>query len=186
MRGLLVAALFAAAACTTSGGSAPVTAIDLLKAADQAEKRPAGAPFDVVERACGGVHLGGLEVPVPSRIIYRSNFPAGARLVTVPWLDGPPDASAEFRIGISDRRTYETLVTRTIRAGTCAVESTVTLDLSRYGGWQWSLFYRPDERTWELIFGVSAAGGAPVRGGWGAPRIEAGSRAVRAFRDRAR
>ena len=182
----LLAVLFAASACAPSASGPQVTAIDLLKSAGPAEKRPAGARFEVVERACGGGHIAGLAAPAPSRITYPLNFPVRARLVTVPSLDGPADASAEFRIGISDRRTYETLLTRTITGGTCVPESPMVVDLSGYAGWQWSLFYRPDERTWDLILGVSVSGGVPAGATWGVPRIEADSRAVRSFSDRRR
>ena len=181
VRRALLVVLLAASACAPSDG-APVTAIDLLKASDRAEKRPAGGRFEVVERTCGGGRIAGLGVPAPSRIIYRLNFPLRARLVTVPSLDGPADASAEFRIGISDGRTYETLLTRTITGGTCAPEFPIAIDLSAYAGWQWSLFYRPDERTWELILGVSVTGGAAAGATWGVPRIEGDSQSVRAFR----
>jgi hypothetical protein len=182
MRRLPVLLLVAAAACSSPAGGPQVTAIDLLKTSDRAEKRPAGGRFEVAERSCGGVPVAGIDVPVPSRVIFRSNFPARARLVTIPSLDGPPGAAAEFRIGISDRRTYETLLTRTITAGTCTPESAMAVDLSVYAGWQWSLFYRPDERTWELILGVSVTAGAPTAAAWGAPRVESDSAAVRAFR----
>jgi hypothetical protein len=179
-RGLLVL-LVAASACARSNEGPQVTAIDLLKTSDRAEKRPAGARFEVMERSCGSGRIPGLEVPAPSRIIYRLNVPVRARLATIPSLDGPADAAAEFRIGISDRRTYETLMTRTITGGTCVPDLPMIVDLSRYAGWQWSLFYRPDERTWELILGVSVVGGVPASGNWGVPRIEADSRSVRAF-----
>ena len=177
----VLAVLLAASACAPSADRPQVTAADLLKTADRAEKRPAGARFEVVERPCGDGRIAGLDVPAPSRITYRLNFPVRARLVTVPLLEGPADASAEFRIGISDRRTYETLLTRTIAGGTCAPETPMTVDLSGYAGWQWSLFYRPDERTWEVILGVSVSGGIPAGATWGVPRIEADSRSVRSF-----
>ena len=119
---------------------------------------------------------------MPSRVTYRLNFPRQARLVTVPVLDAAPGATAEFRIGISDRRTYETLATRIVRAADCAHGSTgMTIDLSRYAGWQWSLFYRPDERRWDLIFGVTGTSGEIDGAMWGMPRIETDTREARAF-----
>ena len=186
MRRMLVVLLLAAAACARDTGT-QVTAIDLVKLSDRAEKRPAGARFAVAERRCGAATLAGLDVPVPSRVTYRLNFPGRARLVTIPVLDGGPGATAEFRIGISDRRTYETLVTRAVESAECASgPAEITVDLSRYAGWQWSLFYRPDERIWELIFGVTAIGGELQTALWGVSRIESDTREARAFvaRDR--
>jgi hypothetical protein len=181
MRAMLVIIALGASACARDGGPM-VTAIDLVKLVEHAEKRPAGARFDVAERSCGSAPLAGLAAPVPSRVTYRLNFPRHARLVTTPVLDGATGASAEFRIGISDRRTYETLAIRIAAAAECgAGASPMVIDLSLYGGWQWSLFYRPDERTWELILGVNAVAGE-IRGAmWGMPRIETNSRDARAF-----
>jgi hypothetical protein len=54
----------------------------------------------------------------------------------------------------------------------------VTVDLSGYGGWQWSLFYRPWTTTWRLIFStdVSPPGAAPNPAWdwavWAEPAIE--------------
>jgi hypothetical protein len=181
VRAMLVVIALAASACVRDAGP-QVTAIDLVKLADRADRRPAGARFEAAERSCASAPLAGLAAPVPSRITYLLNFPRQARLVTTPLLDGSTGASAEFRIGISDRRTYETLAIRIAAAAECgAGASPMVIDLSLYGGWQWSLFYRPDERTWELILGVNAVAGE-IRGAmWGMPRIETNSRDARAF-----
>lgn len=173
-------------ACARDGGP-QVTAIDLVRLSDRAEKRPAGARLQVAQHECGATTLAGLEVPVPSRLTYRLNFPQRARLATTPVLHGSPGAAAEFRIGISDRRTYETLVTRIAMAAECSSGGAeIAVDLSRYAGWQWSLFYRPDERTWELIFGVTAVSGEIHTAMWGMPRIDTDTRAARGFVARAR
>lgn len=181
MRTTLAVLILAASACTREPGP-PVPAVDLVKLSARAEKRPAGASFEIAERPCGASPLPGLAVPVPSRVTYRLNFPRHAQLVTVPVLDGTTGATAEFRIGISDRRTYETLAIRIASAGDCAAAvSPMTIDLSGFAGWQWSLFYRPDERTWELILGVTGMGGE-IRGAlWGMARVETDSREARAF-----
>ena len=181
-----VTLILALAACARGIGP-QVTAIDLVRLSDRAEKRPPGARFEVAERPCGTATLAGLDVPVPSRLTYRLNFPGRARIVTIPVLQGDAGASAEFRIGISDRRTYETLATRTVATAECSSgSSAMTIDLSRYGGWQWSLFYRPDERTWDLIFGVTAISGRSEAAMWEGLRVETDTREARAFvaRDR--
>ena len=172
------------AACREDRGS-QVTVVDLLRIAASAERRPAGAEFPIVEQACGGRTLAGQAVPVPSRLTFTLKFPARARLVTAAALEARGDATAEFRVGMSDRRTYETLVATRVSADACrAGWSEIVIDLSRYGGRQWSLFYRPDERTWELIFGVTIQAGDAVRAIWGLPRIESDRRSAKAYLER--
>ena len=184
--GVFVLALAAAiaGACTERNGPR-VTAVDLIKLAPRAERRPAGGDFPVVEYTCGGTTIAGQAVPIPSRVIFTMHFPTEAHLITAAAVDGAVDAAAEFRIGVSDRRTYETLFASRVAAGACRDGWTdITVDLSLYAGRQWSLFYRPDERTWELIFGVAVPEGAATRAIWGMPRIESDSRSAKAWRER--
>ena len=172
------------AACGDDRGP-QVTAVDLLRMAPRTERRPAGADFPIVEHTCAGTTLVGQAVPVPSRMTFTLTFPARARLVTAAALEAAGDAAAEFRIGVSDRRVYETVLTTRVPASACrAGWSDIVIDLSRYGGRQWSLFYRPDERTWELILGVTMQEGDAGRAIWGLPRIESDSRAAKAYLER--
>lgn len=161
--------------------------MDLVKLAGQAEKRPVTASFPVVQHTCGQQIQPGQQVPVPSRMTFRLNFPIRSRFVTAAALDGSSDARAEFRVGISDGRTYETLWTSSVAASDCQGGWTpIGVNLSHYAGWQWSLFYRPDERVWELILGVTIQRGRADRAIWGAPRVETDTDAARAFRERPR
>ena len=172
----------AAAATGCTAGTTQVTAIDLLKRADAATRRPEAGPFAIEDQPCGGRRITAQAVPVPSRLTWTLNFPARARLIATPGLAGSSDAAAEFRVGISDRRVYETLLTQVVAADACAHGGQeISIDLSRFGGRQWSLFYRPDDRRWELIFGVTVKSGEVARAFWGAPRVEADTRAARNY-----
>lgn len=159
--------------------------IDLVHEFPKAEKRSAGAAFEVAEHTLSAVRHATIVAPAPSRIIWTLNFPARGRLRTaVGVLPGegaaPVDASVTFRLGISDHRIYEPLVQQTLSAAD--TERTgwaiLTADLSRYGGWQWSLFYRPDSHPWRLIFNADAAGGRALAL-WGSAGIETDARAAR-------
>jgi hypothetical protein len=53
----------------------------------------------------------------------------------------------------------------------------VSIDLSAYGGFKWSLFYRPREKTWRIIFNTTIMRlGRPVEATdrlfWGRPSID--------------
>lgn len=74
---------------------------------------------------------------------------------------------------MSDARIYEELAAVTVTAG--GGWSTMTADLSAYAGWKFSLFYRPDERTWRVNLSADAIGGAPGRVAWGVPEIVTGT-----------
>ena len=183
----VVAAVIASVIATACGDrrGSQVTVVDLIKQAARAERRPAGADFPVLEQTCGGTTMAGQGVPVPSRLIFTLKFPARARLVTAAALEGTEGSAAEFRIGVSDRRTYETLMARRVSTGSCRDGWVpIDIDLGLYAGRQWSVFYRPDERSWELILGVTTQEGTPMRAVWGMPRIESDSQAAKAYRER--
>jgi hypothetical protein len=81
---------------------------------------------------------------------------------------GAPGGSATARIGISDDRRYEQLANIPLDAGAARAWQPVTIDLGGYSGWQWSLFYRPWERNWKIVFGADGEGG---RIAWARPVI---------------
>jgi hypothetical protein len=125
---------------------------------------------------------------VPSRITWRGlRFPRRAVLSTAVAIRGGFGSTAVlFRIGISDDRSYEELARQVIRADS-PHWTTISADLSRYAGWQWSLFYHPDRRCWNLIFNVSAEhGGSPALVAlWAGPAVYTDIEAQRAFANRA-
>lgn len=84
---------------------------------------------------------------------------------------GPRSAGATARIGISDDRRYDQLAKVTLDASGTQSRAwqPVVIDLGAYSGWQWSLFYRPWERTWRLIFSADATPGGMIA--WARPVI---------------
>jgi hypothetical protein len=108
----------------------------------------------------------------PARVIWSTRLPSRARLETAVVLadDGH---GATARIGISDDRRYEELANIALDAAALPrTWRTVTIDLGAYSGWQWSLFYRPWERTWRLVFNADGPGGAHVA--WARPMVRGG------------
>lgn len=159
-----------------------VLVIDLLRQSQFAEKRPPGGAFDLVDHQCGSESHASLAVPVASRVIWSVKLPDRAVLSTEVAVDGPPGAWSAFRVGISDDRVYEQLEMRRVAAETCGDAWTpIEVDLGRYSGWKFSLFYRPRTRTWRLVLGVNVESGAPTRAFWGRLRIEADTAAAKRF-----
>jgi hypothetical protein len=112
-------------------------------------------------------------MPVPSRVTWSYPLPRRGVLRTsaalAPPTAGASPAPARFRIGISDHRIYEGLAERVLTARDGWVEFTV--DLSAYAGWKWSLFYRPDRVTWNVVLAADAGGEGPALAVWAAPEI---------------
>jgi hypothetical protein len=79
-----------------------------------------------------------------------------AALALVP--DGTTGSGANIRIGVSDQRLYDLLFSRRLLAdrGDASRWLPLDLDLSPYGGWQWSLFYRPWTTAWRINVSVNA------------------------------
>ena len=180
MRPLIVLALTAGLLGTaTCGGSAPCC-IDLLNELPRAQVRPATLPADALVIA--GATVGGsirrsLSAPAPSRVIFRLRIPTRASLTTALAIENPgaaTDSGIIFRLGISDGRTYEQLLDTTIRSNESVAWRPVTIDLSSYAGWQWSLFYHPSSIEWQVVLNTYADGpnGALLRGLWAAPAIQ--------------
>lgn len=131
--------------------------VDLLHRFDRADKR--GGPFNVEFVDLDGDRRQAIFAHSPSRMIWRLRFAGHATLRTAIALRSEtwnqPGDGVSFRIGISDGRRFENLFAQHVDPQHRSADRRwipVEVDLSAYGGWQWSLFYRPSERDWELIF----------------------------------
>jgi hypothetical protein len=150
--------------------------INLVTELSRAERR-ALAPIDAMIRmGTAGPPADRREallITAPARITWTVRLGGGAALRTATLLgpDGRPGPGVTLRIGISDQRVYEGLFSQTL---TPARETerwqSVAVDLAGYGGWQWSLFYRPSETNWRLNVSVDATPGGEIA--LDAPRIE--------------
>jgi hypothetical protein len=177
---LVVLVACAAGAC---GRGALVPAIDLVGDLDRAERRPAGGTFEVVTTEIAGQSMRAIVPPSISRITWETAVPGRAVLKTAVALH--PDAWTQegngvlFRIGIAEGRTYEELVTRLVDPYHSPDDRRwipITVDLSAYGGFKWSLFYQPSRLRWRIIFNTnSGPPGTDDRRGdlplWGEPAI---------------
>ncbi len=167
---LLVALALLACRCA---GRSPVAFVDLIETLPSAERR-AALPVDTAIRVdivgpAGDIRPS-IVTQAPARVIWSTRLPSRARLETAVVLadDGH---GATARIGISDDRRYEALVTIPLDSAASQPRAwhTVTIDLGAYSSWQWSLFYRPWERTWRLIFSADAMPGGTIA--WARPVV---------------
>jgi predicted small lipoprotein YifL len=172
-------------ACGRGGPLEPP--VDLVDTFPTAERRPATASFDVAATAIGGESHRAIATPGISRVTWQLHIPARAVLTTAIALK--PEAWTEqgngvlFRIGVAEGRTYEELFTRLVDPFHVVEDRRwipVTVDLSAYGGFKWSLFYHPSRLTWRVIFNTNAGQpGTDDRTGdlplWGQPIITQGS-----------
>lgn len=141
--------------------------------------------FQVADHKSGGdVPRPSIVVPVPSRVTWTLPLPRrGVLHMFVALADGPsgrPASAVRFRLGISDHRIFESLGDITLtpdRRGWYALRS----DLSAYAGWKWSLFYRPDRITWNVVLAADAIEGAPSSAVWGSPEILTDTEAAREY-----
>ena len=171
---LLVALALLASRCA---GRSPVAFVDLIESLPAAERR-AALPVDTAIRVdivgpAGDIRPS-IVTQAPARVIWSTRLPSRARLETAVLLaddgHGARSASATARIGISDDRRYDELASIALDgAALPRTWRTVTIDLGAYSGWQWSLFYRPWERTWRLVFNADGPGGAHVA--WARPMV---------------
>lgn len=67
-----------------------------------------------------------------------------------------------IRVGVSDRRIYNTLVEPVVTTAEVRASGWIPLDvdLSMYAGRKWSLFYRPDDIKWQIIVGTRVVSGS--------------------------
>jgi hypothetical protein len=158
------------------GQPPPVAFVDLLETLPSAERR-ARPPIDTAIRVDLIGPPGDLRPAIvtstPARVTWSTRLPSRARLETAVMLmdDGHgARIGAAARIGISDDRRYEQLANIPLDgAASPRTWQAVTIDLGGYSGWQWSLFYRPWERTWKIVFGADGETGQIA---WARPVIK--------------
>ena len=176
---LCIVGLILAAGCRHAGG-APVPVIDLLGELDRAEKRPPQG-FALTSHAAGDRVHAAVVAPVPSRLTIPLRLPVRAALQTAVALESPdPSAAVRFRVGVSDDRIYEGLGEIVVK-GDQRGWVDLRADLSRYAGFKWSLFYRPDRMVWRLVLATDAVAHVPARAVWGAPEVIADDASAREY-----
>lgn len=178
----ILLACLASAACD-SGPAPSVETLDLARLLPTAERRglaPGKEPATIVVDGVGSDLRPAIAVVVPSRITWRGLRFANRTVLRTSVSARVGDASSQmvFRIGVSDDRTYEELARQVVTAGTPGWTD-VHVDLSRYAGWQWSIFYHPDRRCWNLVFNVSGRAAPDAEGLWARPALYADPRAQR-------
>lgn len=163
-----------AAGCNAPSGSSPASSvfIDLLLGADAAVKLPpSGRPdlFVVQDVVLADQPKRALIVPQPSRVTWKVNVPARAVLTggagILPSPSGGAAGATRLYIGISNGRFFSGLLDEHLPPASAVAGGAwlpIRIDLARYGGWQWSVFYRPWEITWDVIFNVNGPGPAAV------------------------
>jgi hypothetical protein len=173
-----------ATGCVGSRGARQLgCCIDLLDELSRADVRPAGHRDDTVrvdDVAMAGDRRQSLSAAVPSRVTFHVRIPRKAVFSALLGVDRlapadtrkPPDGVA-FHLGISDGRTYEELLARTVLASDANAWTPVMVDLGGYAGWQWSLFYRPSTIQWQIVMNAYPVGGGAgrLRALWAAPMI---------------
>ena len=157
--------------------------VDLLASLARAEKRPATEAVTAAIVTLGGVTQPALEVPALSRVVWRERLPDHAVLTTAvgvsPALSAAGRGGAVFRIGISDERAYDELSKTVVQFPSSQGWQRVSIDLSKYSGFKWSLFYQPRYKTWSIIFNtiVKGLGRSLVQADrlyWARPVVEEG------------
>jgi hypothetical protein len=114
-----------------------------------------------------------LVMHAPARVTWELRLPAKGRLRSAVALipDEQTDRGVTARLGIAGGRAYEGLWLQALGPGDEAWTS-IDVDLSAYGGWQWSLFYRPSSEVWSLVFAADATPAGRIA--WAEPRVEFG------------
>ena len=160
--------------------------MDLIFHFKDAHRRPQSASFEVREHTFGGRSRASLVVPAASRVTWPLFVPHRARLrvlAGVPAANGP--GAVAVRMGISDERRYETLHEQIVTSAECAAGWVpVEADLSAYAGRQFSLFFRPDERKWNIVIATHPTQGSPPFVALGEPGIDADLESAREYRER--
>jgi hypothetical protein len=150
-----------------------------------AEKRPADSEFEIADYDAGGLARPSIVSSAPSRLTWTLRLPARGAFHAQLHVrsDSIAGETLGFRVGVSDDRVYERLAQLPL-SSTSRGWTPISVDLSRYAGRKWSLFYRPDARAWRLILSVDVD--ATARGGahavWGAPAVSTDTAGARALR----
>lgn len=144
--------------------------VDLITEYPQAEKRPAPESFQLVDVTIDGQQRRSILARPSARLIYTVTVPADAWLETSfalrPEVWEQAGDGAQFRIGVSEGRTYEELLRQYVNPHRGDRQwFTARLDLSAYEG-----------RTVKLIFNTDPGppGDADTTNDeavWGAPRV---------------
>jgi hypothetical protein len=175
-------ALMLAVACGGRTDRTEIRVADLIKQFDYVEKRPAAGAFEIAEYTLAGRTLPSVVTPASTRLVW-TYAPLPRRAVLRTDVGIPRDqrpSRVHVRVGISDRRVYETLRERIIDTAESGGDwIPLEADLSRYAGPQWSLFYRPDERRWEIVLASVVLEGSPQAVYWGRPAIHTDVAAAR-------
>jgi hypothetical protein len=146
-------------------------AIDLIVQLPSAEKRAARALDESIRVESAGPESDrrvSLVTAAPARVIWTGRLPERAWIETSLMLTAGAGATA--RIGISDHRLYEPLARFELKGPEAAAWRDIRVDLGRYSGWQWSVFYRPSEIEWQLVFSADATPGGTIA--WARPMIK--------------
>jgi len=148
------------------------TAVNLIDELPNAERRAGSLLSEAVRTdtvGAGTDEARALVTRAPARVIWQVKIVPHAHLRTAVALvpdvnspSGPLGAGVTIRVGIADTRNYEELARVSVlpRAPGAPFWQSIDLDLKSYGGWQWSLFYRPWTITWRLNFSIDALPGA--------------------------
>jgi hypothetical protein len=168
---LCALALLLGSACR-HGRTGPPRVSDLIPDLPRAERRAVG----LVDEAIRVDVVGPPEDPrpallmrAPARVTFTVRLPGHAHLMTAVWLlTGQSGPGVTVRVGLSDLRHYDELLSLHVAASPGAWQP-VDVDLSAYGGWQWSLFYRPSTIDWRLILNADPAPAGAVA--WAQPLV---------------
>ena len=151
--------LLAALGCSRHRDASAITAVDLLRHFDNAERRPAQATFELQEHTFGGTTRASLVVPGDSRVTWKLFVPHRGHLQTFIAFPDTARGTIVFRVGVSDGRIYNTVAETTLDANAASGWTPVDVDLSLYAGRQRSLFYRPDRTRWQIILATRVLSG---------------------------
>jgi hypothetical protein len=173
---VLIAAALIAVLWYVRQGSAPKESIPLIgrfEAAEKRSQRPPDEAFSIIDQDIGGESRQTILTVPASRLIFRMPLPRDAWLRT--WIAVKPESwdkegdGVLFRIGVSDGRNYEELLTQHVNPLQNQGDRRwipINLDLSAYG-----------EQQVELIFNTNtspAGRGDDPRNDlalWGAPEV---------------
>jgi hypothetical protein len=172
---LLILLAWCSAACDRRPESRVVLeADDLIARLPSAEQRSARALEESIRVESAGPPSDrrvALVTVAPVRVIWTARLPERAWIDTAVMLTAGSGATA--RIGVSDLRLYEGLTRIELKASAGGMPDAwhdVRVDLHRYAGWQWSVFYRPSETEWRLIFSADATPEGTIA--WARPMIK--------------